>query len=156
MSGSPARPAPFVQLRHALQFPGNVHVLTGDLAAAAQVIEEDRLIADVTGPSPAAIPPMLLAAWRGEEAMTIELTEAIVRDGTSRGLHSLVRFALMARSVLFNGLGRYGEAFACARRAFDRDQNPADPGHRDRAAIRRGQRYHTGVLVGPATGPGVP
>ena len=111
-----------VQLRHALQFPVNVHVLTGDLAAAAQVIEEDRLIADVTGPSPAAIPPMLLAAWRGDEARAIELTEAIVRDGTSRGLHSLVRFALMARSVLFNGLGRYGEACACARRGFDRDQ----------------------------------
>ena len=111
-----------VQLRHALQFPVNIHVLTGDLAAAAQVIEEDRLIADVTGPSPAAVPPMLLAAWRGDEALAIELTEAIVRDGASRGLHSLVRFALMARSTLFNGLGRYDEACACARRAFDSDQ----------------------------------
>jgi DNA-binding CsgD family transcriptional regulator len=111
-----------VQLRHALQFPVNVHVLTGDLAAAAQVIGEDRFLADVTGPSPAVIPPMLLAAWRGDEVQGIELTEAIVRDGTSRGLGRLVGFAMMARSVLLNGLGRYGEACACARQAFDHDQ----------------------------------
>jgi len=33
-----------------------------------------------------------------------------VRDGTSRGLDMLVNFAMMARSVLFNGLGRYSGA----------------------------------------------
>jgi hypothetical protein len=33
----------------------------------------------------------------------------------------LVNFAMMARSVLFNGLGRYSEACACARHAFERD-----------------------------------
>ena len=110
-----------VQLRHALQFPVPVHIFRGDLAAAAQVIEEDRVIAGVTGPSPVAAPPMVLAAWRGDEAQAIELTEAIVRDGASRGLGNLVSFAMMARSVLFNGLGRYSEACACARQAFERD-----------------------------------
>jgi len=30
---------------------------------------------------------------------------------------------------------------------------PAGPGHRDRAAVRRGQRYRPGVLVSPAIGP---
>jgi DNA-binding CsgD family transcriptional regulator/tetratricopeptide (TPR) repeat protein len=110
-----------VQLRHALQFPVPVHIHQGDLAAAARVIEEDRVIAGVTGPSPVAAPPMVLAAWRGDEAQAMEMTEAIVRDGTSRGLDMLVAFAMMARSVLFNGLGRYSEACACARHAFDRD-----------------------------------
>ena len=85
------------------------------------MIEEDRVVAGVTGPSPVAAPPMVLAAWRGDEDLAIELTEVIVRDGTSRGLDMLVNFAMMARSVLFNGLGRYSEACACARHAFDRD-----------------------------------
>jgi hypothetical protein len=35
---------------------------------AARVIEEDRLIAGLTGPSPVAALPMVLAAWRGDGA----------------------------------------------------------------------------------------
>ena len=45
-----------MQLGHALQFPVPVHILKGDLAAAARVIEEDRVVAGVTGPSPVAAP----------------------------------------------------------------------------------------------------
>ena len=40
-----------MQLRHALQFPVNIHVLTGDLATAARLIEEERVIAGVARPS---------------------------------------------------------------------------------------------------------
>jgi len=65
-----------VQLRHALQFPVPVHILKGDLATAARVIWEDRLIAGLTGPSPVAAPPMVLAAWRDDEAQAMGLTEA--------------------------------------------------------------------------------
>lgn len=57
-----------VQLRFALQFPVNVHILRGELTTAARIIEEDRMIAEMTGPSPIAIPPMMLAVWRGREA----------------------------------------------------------------------------------------
>jgi len=110
-----------VQLRHALQFPVPIRILEGDLAAAARVIEEDRVIAGVTGPSPVAAAPMVLAAWRGDEPQAMEMTEAIIRAASSGGLHNLVNFAMIARSVLFNGLGRYSEACACARHAFERD-----------------------------------
>ena len=48
------------------------------------MIEEDRLIAGLPGPSPVAALPMVLASGRGDEAQAMGLTEAIVRDGTSR------------------------------------------------------------------------
>jgi DNA-binding CsgD family transcriptional regulator len=110
-----------MQLRHALQFPVNVLIHQGDLAEAARIIEEDRVIAGVTGPSPLAIMPMVLAAWRGHEAEALHLTDAIVGDANLRGLANLVNFAMMARSVLFNAVGRYGDACACARHAFGYD-----------------------------------
>ena len=110
-----------VQLRHALQFPVTVNIHKGDLAEAARIIEEDRVIAGVTGPSPLAIMPMVLAAWRGQEAEGIRLTEGIVGDANLRGLANLVNFAMMARSVLFNGVDRYSDACACARHAFGYD-----------------------------------
>jgi DNA-binding CsgD family transcriptional regulator len=110
-----------MQLRHALQFPINIHVLTGDLATAARLIEEERVIAGVAGPSSLAIMPMILASWRGDEAQGIELTDGILQAAAASGLGNLANFALMARSVLFNGLGRYREACACARQAFECD-----------------------------------
>ena len=110
-----------MQLRHALQFPINIHVLTGDLATAARLIEEERVIAGVAGPSSLAIMPMILASWRGDEAQGIELTDGILRAAAASGLSNLANFALMARSVLFNGLGRYSEACACSRQAFECD-----------------------------------
>jgi DNA-binding CsgD family transcriptional regulator len=63
----------------------------------------------------------VLAAWRGEEAEAVHLTEGIVGDANLRGLPNLVNFALMARAVLFNGVGRYRDACACARQAFGYD-----------------------------------
>ena len=64
---------------------------------------------------------MILASWRGDEAQGIELTDGILQAAAASGLGNLVNFALMARSVLFNGLGRYGEACACAKQAFECD-----------------------------------
>ena len=117
-----------VQLRHALQFPVPVHIFRGDLAAAAQVIEEDRVIAGVTGPSPVAAPPMVLAAWRGDEAQAIELlgdseaAEGWYRESIERLGRTEVR-AQLARSHLLYGewlrrQNRRGEAREQLRTAY--------------------------------------
>jgi DNA-binding CsgD family transcriptional regulator len=111
-----------VHLQFALDFLARTHLRAGELTTAALMIEEDRLIAEVTGNPPVAYPEMMLAAWRGQEAEASELIEATVRDATARGLGRTVDFARCASSVLYNGLGRHDAARDAAWRAFENDQ----------------------------------
>ena len=110
-----------VLLQFGLQFLARSHLLAGDLAAAAQAIEEERAIADATGTSPVAYTEMTLAAWRGQETVTLELIERQVGDATARGIGRMLHFATYSASVLYNGIGRYDAALDAARRAFEHD-----------------------------------
>jgi DNA-binding CsgD family transcriptional regulator len=111
-----------VNLQFALNYLARTHILAGEPAAAARLIEEDRLIAEATGNPPFADTAMMLAAWRGQEAQASELIETTVEEATARGLGRLVDFAAYASSVLHNGLGQHDTARDAARRAFERDQ----------------------------------
>jgi ATP/maltotriose-dependent transcriptional regulator MalT len=111
-----------MHLQYALDFLARTHIRTGDLATAARLVEEDRLIAEVTGNPPVAYAEMMLAAWRGQEARAAELIEATKREGTAHGQGRLVDFAAYSGAVLYNGLGRHDVARDAARRAFERDQ----------------------------------
>jgi DNA-binding CsgD family transcriptional regulator len=111
-----------VHLQFALNYLARAHLLDGGLAAAARLIEEDRLIAEATGNPPVAHNAMMLAAWRGREQEASELIEATVQEATARDLGRLVSFADYVSSVLYNGLGRYDAARDAARQAFERDQ----------------------------------
>jgi DNA-binding CsgD family transcriptional regulator len=108
-----------VQLQLALNILAWTHLVAGELTAAAQLFEEDRLIAEATGNPPIAYNEMLLAAWRGREAQASELIEATLQAPTAGGLG--VISASYASSVLNNGLGRYDAARDAAWRAFERD-----------------------------------
>jgi len=74
-----------VLLQFGLIFLAVPHLLAGELATAARLIEEDRLIAEATGNPPVAYTAMTLAAWRGQEAPATELIEATVQEATARG-----------------------------------------------------------------------
>jgi DNA-binding CsgD family transcriptional regulator len=108
-----------VQLQLALNILAWTHIVAGELTAAAQLFEEDRLIAEATGNPPVAYNEMLLAAWRGREAQASELIEATLQAPTAGGLG--VISATYASSVLDNGLGRHDAARDAAWRAFERD-----------------------------------
>jgi ATP/maltotriose-dependent transcriptional regulator MalT len=110
-----------VQLQFVLNFLAMPHVLAGELDTAAQLVEEDRMLAEATGNPPVGYTAIALAAWRGREAPAFALIEATVQEATARGQGRLVTFANYARSVLGNGLGRYEAACDAARRAFERD-----------------------------------
>jgi DNA-binding CsgD family transcriptional regulator len=110
-----------VQLQFALIFLARTHLLAGELATAARLIEEDRLIAEATGSPPVAGAAMTLAAWRGQEALAAELIEVTVQEATAGGQGRLVSFADYASAVLYNGLGRHAAARDAARRVFERD-----------------------------------
>src|SRR5215472_12903339 len=112
----------FVHLQFALNLLARAHLLAGELAAAAELLDEDRLIADATGNPPVALAAMAVAAWRGQEREATALIEATIEAATARGLGMLADFADHASAVLYNGLGRHDAARDAARRVFERDQ----------------------------------
>jgi DNA-binding CsgD family transcriptional regulator/tetratricopeptide (TPR) repeat protein len=110
-----------VQLQFALNFRANLQCLTGDLAAVAGLVEEDRQIAAATGNPQVGFGSLLLAAFRGDEKVATELIDATTRAATEREQGRMVDFAMYARSVLNNGLGRYDAARDAALRVFEQD-----------------------------------
>jgi DNA-binding CsgD family transcriptional regulator len=97
------------------------YVLAGDLAAAALLLDEDRLIAEVTGNPPNAHAEVMLAAWRGREPAASELISATMREATRRGQGRVVDLGLCASLVVNNGLGRHEAAREEGWRLFKRD-----------------------------------
>jgi DNA-binding CsgD family transcriptional regulator len=106
-----------VHLQLALSFLARSHLLAGELTMAALTIEEERLIAEVTGNPRLGSAAMTLAAWRGQEAPALELIEATSQEATARGW----TINSYASSVLYNGLGRHDAARDAAWQAFERD-----------------------------------
>ena len=108
-----------VQLQFALNLLGWTHHVAGELTAASQLIEEERLIAEATGNPPLVYTEMMLAAWRGRDAQASELIETTLQQASAGGL--AVNLATYASSVLDNGLGRHDAAREAAWRVFECD-----------------------------------
>ncbi len=96
------------------------YALRGEFSVAARLVEEERMIAEATGTPTAAINAALLAAWQGRPQEAAELIQATEREGTARGQGFVIDFAKCAAAVLYNGLGRYGEARDAAWQAWRR------------------------------------
>src|SRR5690606_27443849 len=90
--------------------------LGGDLdAAEASCDEIDALRAAMGHP----VPPfgrMFLAAYRGQADDALALARQVRADGEARGEGYALSAANFAEAILYNGLGRYEEAVAAARR----------------------------------------
>ena len=108
-----------VYLQLALNLLAWTTLVGGDFTAAAELYEEDRVIAEATGNPSVVHNDMVLAAWRGEEERASELIESTLRDAAAGGLG--FNNASYASAVLNNGLGRHDAARDAAWRAFERD-----------------------------------
>ncbi|OBA64963.1 LuxR family transcriptional regulator [Mycobacterium sp. 1100029.7] len=106
-------------LPHALVYRAGVHVQAGELASASALVEEAGAIAAATGYAPLKYQTLLLAAWRGAEADALKFIDAAAADGRSKGEGRIVGLAGYTKAVLYNGLGRYDDAFAAARQACE-------------------------------------
>jgi len=107
-------------LPRALVYRAGVHMLAGEFATAETLIEEANSITASTDPNAAVkYHAVLLAAWRGKPSDAVSLIEAAAADGTARGEGRLLGLTGYASAVLYNGLGRYEEAFAAARQACE-------------------------------------
>src|SRR5262249_49981892 len=89
------------------------------LSDVAVLVEEERVIAHATGSSAVAYEDVLLAAWRGDEALASELIERTARDATASGLGRMVGGATYAKALLYIGLGPYEAAREAAKAAFE-------------------------------------
>lgn len=96
-------------------------VHAGQFSAATALIQESDSISEATGNAPLRYTSLVLAAWRGDQTRTTSLIEARLRDAQANGEGRVVGLAKWVTSVLYNGLGRYEEALAAARRACEHD-----------------------------------
>ena len=87
-----------------------MQLFTGDLGAAAALVEETRSVTEATGSTLAPYGEVGLVALRGHEEQAEPLIQACLEDVVARGEGVGVNMAQWARAVLCNGLGRYGDA----------------------------------------------
>jgi DNA-binding CsgD family transcriptional regulator len=125
-----------------LLFLSSVSVLAGELALATELIAEETAVRGVTGGVRLRFGRLVLAAWQGREAETVEIHTAAVEEATARGNRAEIALAHFARAVLHNGLGDYAAALDAAQRACE----SLDPPHANlglpelvEAAARAGQ-----------------
>ena len=96
-----------------LGYRAGFHLLTGEFNTAATLIEEAQSIIWSTGYySPITHQSMLLAASRGVAADAVDMFEDATAEAGARGEGRLLGVVGHAAAVLYNGLGRYEEAFA--------------------------------------------
>jgi DNA-binding CsgD family transcriptional regulator len=105
-------------LPRALVYRAGVHVLAGEFATAATLIEEaNSITASTDHLAPVKYHSVLLDAWRGIPSDAGNAIETAAADGIARGEGRLLGLTGYASAVLYNGLGRYDEALASAREA---------------------------------------
>ncbi|MGH2939612.1 MAG: LuxR family transcriptional regulator, partial [Solirubrobacterales bacterium] len=71
-------------LQYALSFLARSHMVAGELASAAALLDEADLIAEATGNVELVNAPLVLAAWRGDEPEAAELIDASAEEATRR------------------------------------------------------------------------
>jgi DNA-binding NarL/FixJ family response regulator len=91
--------------------------LGGEFGAAAALVAEADSVTEATGTRVAPYGALVLAGLRGREADASALIDASIQEFTARGQGTAVQYAQWARSLLYNGLGRYREALAAAEEA---------------------------------------
>ena len=99
-------------------------VWTGDFDGANLLIAESATVAAATGSQ---LPPMAalrLRSYQGREAEASALIAGTIAAAEAVGAGLAVWVAHWAAAVLYNGLGRYGDALAAARQVSTRDADP--------------------------------
>jgi DNA-binding CsgD family transcriptional regulator/tetratricopeptide (TPR) repeat protein len=92
---------------------------SGEFAKAAEATTEADAIVEATGTRLAPYATMLLLALQGREADGFTLLESAIKDAAAVGQGFAVQWGEFVKAILFNGLGRYGEALVAAQRASD-------------------------------------
>ncbi len=103
----------------ALSYRAGVHVFAGEFATAATLIDEAKSITAATGYAPLRYYALTLTAWQGVPDDAVRSLEAAAAVGAARGEGRALDAVGTLKALLYNGLGRYEEAFAAARGACE-------------------------------------
>jgi DNA-binding CsgD family transcriptional regulator len=94
-------------------------LFTGELTAAAALVEEAQAATEAMGSHLASYADVAVVALRGSEAEASALIEATLRDVSLRGEGIGIAVVEWADAVLSNGFGRYHKALVAAQRAAE-------------------------------------
>ncbi len=103
----------------ALASRAGAHVFAGEFATAAALFDESNAIASATGYAPLRYHALSLAAWRGVPEDALSLLETAAVHAAARGEGRALDAVDGLTAILYNGLGRYEEAYALVRRACE-------------------------------------
>jgi DNA-binding CsgD family transcriptional regulator len=103
----------FIALRSRI----GLHLLAGELAAAASLLDEAEAVGEAIGSGFARYEILADAVWRGREAEASALIETGVDEVVARGEGMGLAIIRWTSAVLYNGLGRYREALDAAQQA---------------------------------------
>ncbi|WP_410813425.1 helix-turn-helix transcriptional regulator [Micromonospora sp. 067-2] len=102
-----------------------MHLFAGDLSEASVLIMELDDVADGTGIPVPGYMALLLAAWQGDETRTTELAAVSTADARRRGEGLAPAIVGWAQALLYNSVGRFGEALKAAQLTI---QSSLEPG----------------------------
>jgi DNA-binding CsgD family transcriptional regulator len=135
----------------ALSMLSYIHATSGELDAAESLLDEIRSASEATGTPAQPYLVLWIAAMRGREAETRDVIRTAGEEAAVRGEGYAMFVADHVTAVLYNGLGRYGDALAALRRQV------VDPSYRDRsprpmaelveAAVRSGEPELAGLAL---------
>jgi DNA-binding CsgD family transcriptional regulator len=111
----------------ALTALSSVHLISGELDAAASLIDEVRAVSDATGIAAPPYGPLWLAALRGREAELSALIETTVSQAVARGEGFVLADAELVRAILLNGLCRYEAALSVFGPGGERSRDLGSP-----------------------------
>jgi len=100
------------------QLGGNM-AWRGEFAAATSLIAESDAVVEATGTRLTRHAAVILACFTGDEPNAVGLINLEIKKARAAGQGLGLQVCQWASSVLFNGLGRYGEAAAAARDASE-------------------------------------
>ncbi|MFD7677408.1 AAA family ATPase [Streptomyces sp. NPDC060187] len=100
-----------------------VRTCAGELDAAALLVAEIPAVQEAAGGTLVAYGALTLAAWKGVEPEATALIKASMDSALLRGEGIGVAIAQRARAVLYNGLGKYEQAFNAALQASAHEQD---------------------------------
>jgi DNA-binding CsgD family transcriptional regulator len=103
----------------ALEAQCQIHVFSGELARAAELMEQSSTVAAATGSDRLWDGPVFLAAWREEEAAAHEQLEAITAEGVRRRAGDIICTAEYGKAIVNNAVGRYDAAVRAAQLSCD-------------------------------------
>lgn len=115
------------ELPRALDSRAHMHLIAGELVAAASLVEEVRTVCEATGSNPARVQPLGLAAWRGREREARALIDTTLSEAEPLGQGAAVTVTHWYQAVLCNGLGHYADALAAAQMAAADQMEFASP-----------------------------